>query len=139
MNTLEVVDTIRQKFAVTGNPTKIPLLKGDVFTAELEWDGIRVDNLGNQPFLPWAVFQEVICVLIRNDGVADRGNAMGPRLGDPDLSFDSIEGHVANVVYGKKSGDAIFRRVTPIACILIWAGICEEAPGQLILRNKKPA
>lgn len=108
--------------------------KRGTFNAELKADGIVVDNLGNQPFLPWIVFQEAICVLIRNEGRAPRGNAMNAKLGDPDLSLDSVEGHVAQVVYGKKVGETVFRRITPIACILIWAGVCEAAPGELVLR-----
>ena len=64
------------KFAETENPTKVPLLRGKVFTAQLTDDVIRVDNLGTQPFLPWAAFQEAICVLIRNGGRAGRGDAI---------------------------------------------------------------
>jgi len=95
--------------------------------------GVDVNNLGNQPFLPWIVFQEAIYVLIRNNGIAQRGNAMDSRLGEEGLFLNSIEGHVANVVYGKKIGDSVFRRITPIACILVWAGICRSEPGRLIL------
>lgn len=58
---------------------------------------------------------------------------MGPKLGDPGLPLSSIEGHVAHTVYGKQVGESVFRRITPIACILIWTGICKAAPGELIL------
>jgi hypothetical protein len=134
MNVIQVVEAIRRKFAQTGSPAQIPLLRDGSFTAELLEDGIRVSNLGGQPLLPWAAFQEAACVLIRNGGRAERGDAMGDKLGSPGLPIDSIEGHVAHVVYGKRQGDTVFRRVTPIACILIWAGICEPAPNELILR-----
>lgn len=81
MNTLEVVDVLREKFSATGNPTQIPNLRGSgSFTCELLDTGIEVDNLGNQSFLPWAVFQETMCVLIRNGGRAERGNAMNYKL-----------------------------------------------------------
>ena len=131
MDSNEVVTAIRSKFSVTGNPAQISLLKGTgTFLAELTVTGIRVDNLGTQPFLPWAVFQEAIIVLIRNGGRAERGNAMNYKLGESGLSLDSIEGHIAYVVYGKSKGDSIFRRITPIACILIWAGVCKAEPGE---------
>lgn len=71
--------------------------------------------------------------MIRNRGKAKRGRAMRSRLGDPDLALDSVEGHVAHVVYGKRVGEVVFRRITPIACILIWAGICEAKPNELSL------
>ncbi len=137
MNTLEVVDAIRSKFSVAGNPAQVPYIRGTGFiTAELINNGIRVDNLGNLPFLPWIAFQEAICVLIRYGGRAKRGNAMNFRLGESGLAMDSIEGHIAHVVYGKSEGDSIFRRITPIACILIWAGVCKAEPGELVLVSK---
>jgi hypothetical protein len=60
---------------------------------------------------------------------------MNYKLGDDGLPMDSIEGHIAHVVYGKNPGDIIFRRIIPIACILVWAGICENGVGKLILTN----
>jgi hypothetical protein len=133
MDTIKVIQHIRDKFNKTESPATIPLFKGDTFTARLINEGIEVDNLGTQPFLPWSAFQETVCVLIRNGGRAMRGDAMNSRLGDPDLSLDSIEGHVAHVVYGKKIGESVFRRITPIACILVWAGICKHEPHELVL------
>jgi hypothetical protein len=135
MDVIHAVEAIKRKFTETGSPTKIPLLKGGSFTAELTDEGVIVDNLGNQPLLPWAAFQEAICVLIRNGGRAKRGVAMESKLGEPGLPMDSVEGHIALVVYGKRLGDTVFRRITPIACILIWAGICEAAPNELVLRG----
>ena len=135
MNTRKVLNKIKIKFAQTGNPAKIPLLKGSTFRATLTDDGINVDNLGTQPFLPWTVFQETVCLLIRLCGQARNGNAMKSKLGDTDLPLDSMEGHIANVVYGKKPGDWVFRRIVPISCILIWADVCKASPGRLILRK----
>ena len=74
-----------------------------------------------------------MCVLIRNGGRADRGDAMGSKLGDEGLTVDSIEGHIALVIYNKRPGDTVFRRITPIACILVWAGICRTEPHQLVM------
>ncbi len=137
MDTSGVVDAIRYKFSVTGSPAKVPYIrKTGSFSAELTDTGIKVDNLGTQPFLPWAVFQEAIYVLIRNGGRAERGNAMNYKLGESGLSLDSIEGHIAYVVYGKSEGVAITRRITPVACILIWSGVCRAEPGELVLISK---
>ena len=58
---------------------------------------------------------------------------MNSRLGDPELSFISVEGHIAHVVYGKKAGNSVFWRITPISCILIWSGVCKAEPGNLLL------
>ena len=132
------IEAIRQKFVESERWVKIPLLRGNrTFTAELVEGGIRVSNLGAQSFLPWAVFQEALRVLIRSGGTAKRGNAMKYKLGEPGLPLNSIEGHIAHSVYGKVQGESVFRRITPIACILVWAGVCEAVPGKLVLREKR--
>jgi hypothetical protein len=95
-----------------------------------------VNNLGSQPFLPWAVFEETVKLLIRNGGRAERGSALGGRLGERELPLDSVEGHIAHTVYGKQVGETVFRRVVPVAAILVWAGICEAVPGELVLKNR---
>jgi hypothetical protein len=135
MNIMKAVKSIKRRFVENDGEVEIPLLRGGHFTAILTDEGIQVDNLGNQPQLPWGVFQEAVCVLIRNGGRAERGDAMKSRLGEAGLSFNSIEGHIAQVVYGKRQGDAVFRRIAPIACILVWAGVCEAMPGELVLRE----
>ena len=133
ISVIDVVPKIKQKFSEQGGQANIPLQKGGNFHSKMVEGGIEVDNLGNQPYLPWCVFQEAVCVLIRNQGSAKRGDAMNSRLGDEELPLDSVEGHIALVVYGKQVGDSVFRRITPVACILEWAGICRSEPGKLIL------
>ena len=133
MNVITAIEKIKDNFVGQGIKARIPLIKGGFFTAQIANDGVEVNNLGNQPFLPWVVFQEAVCVLLRNNGIAERGNAMNSRLGDPELSFNSVEGHIAHVVYGKNSGNSVFRRITPFSCILIWSGVCKAEPGKLLL------
>lgn len=108
---------------------------GGFFNATLRDDGIEVSNLGNQPFLPWSVFDETLILLTANNGRVLRGDAMNFRLGEEGLPIDSVEGHVAYHVYGKQLGDAVFRRITPIANVLIWAGVCKARPGEIILKK----
>jgi hypothetical protein len=91
----EAVSRIKHKFQQTGSPASILMLRRGSFNAELTPNGVMVDNLGAQPFLPWIVFQEAVCVMIRNYGRVARGNAINARLGDPQLPLDSIEGHIA--------------------------------------------
>jgi hypothetical protein len=134
MQNSEIINIIKRGFEKKGNPAQIPLLKGDrTFKAILDKNGVSVSNLGNEPFLPWNVFVETVYLLKKNGGRAVRGNAMKGVLGDGQLPIDSVEGHIARVVYGKKKGDTVFRRITPIACILIWAGICQHKPRELVL------
>lgn len=133
---VDVINLIKKKFAEVGNPARVPLIRGnETFKAEIYEDGIIVDNLGNQPCLPWNVFVEAVLILKENGGQAKKGNAMNSKLGEKGLPIDSIEGHIAYKMYGYKEGDSVFRRITPIACILIWANICKHKPGKLILFN----
>ena len=136
----EVTELIRRAFRESGggNQARIPSVQANRghFNATLHDDnqGIEVDNLGAQPFLPWAAFQHAVCAMLTNGGTALRGDAMGARLGTAALPLDSIEGRIAHRVYGQQTGNTVFKRITPIACVLIWAGICEHVPNHLRLR-----
>ena len=135
MDCKTVIEIIQCKFAKEGKTIKVPLQRGRSFQAKLREDGVEVSNLSTQPFLPWAVFEETIKLLQENGGRAERGDAMSGKLGDHKLPLNSIEGHIAHIVYGKKEGDTVFRRISPVAAILVWAGLCEYRPGALVLRQ----
>jgi hypothetical protein len=129
-----VITIIKRHFDMKGNPARIPVMKGNrFFTAGLEEDGIYVDNLGDQPFLPWKVFTEAINCLKENGGQVRKGNSTDSRLGDPNLDLNTMEGYIASKVYDCKTGDSVFRRTNPITSILAWAEICENARGQVRL------
>jgi len=133
MDANTAVQIIKQKFMDAGGEVRIPLQKNKNFTAQADNEGIKVSNLGATPLLPWSVFKETISLISYKGGRALRGDAMNCRLGDKGLPLDSIEGHIAHVVYAKQPGISITRRISPIAGILIWAGLCRPEPGELIL------
>jgi hypothetical protein len=58
------------------------------------------------------------------------------RLGDPDLPLNSVEGYIAENVYQKVAGETVFRRITPVACLLVWAGVCRHSTGALVLNDE---
>ncbi|MCO5380913.1 MAG: hypothetical protein NHB15_01265 [Methanosarcina barkeri] len=133
-----VVSKIKNQFDKKGNPAKIPLMSGkQFFEARSETDGVYVDNLKNQPFLPWKIFSEAINCLKENGGQAKKGNATNSRLGDPNLELDTLEGYIASRVYDCSIGDTVFKRITPVASILAWAEICENTRGQIGLLSEK--
>jgi len=111
-----------------GTFTCTPVFCGDVII------GLNVTNLGNYPFISIDVFVAVISLLkLSHNNEAVNGNVMDCKLGDDDLSMNSVEGHIASLVYGKSQGDTIFRRITPVARILEWAGVCTIITGGLKL------
>lgn len=134
------IKMIQGGLASVNDIARVPLFKQvdgrTDFTATRRDDGVEVSNLHLQPFLPWAVFETAVELLVENDGRAEKGSAQAGKLGEDGLSLDSIEGRVASKVYGAKLGDSVFRRITPIACILVWAGVCENGRGELILDRK---
>jgi hypothetical protein len=76
---------------------------------------------------------ELINFLIKNGSRAEKGFSTDARLGDEGLSLETMEGHIAHVVYSKKVGDVIFRRMSSISAILVWAGVCVATDDELIL------
>lgn len=114
----------------------IPLKKGPGrIIVKLAKDGLMVSNLAHQPYLPWAVFEETVALIRKSGGKAIKGDAINGKLGDSKLPIDSIEGYIAYKIYEKKLGETVFRRITPIGCILEWAGICDNERGELVLKT----
>ncbi len=134
LNERSAINKIKLKFGDIEKIVLIPLPFGGFFSARMTREGIMVDNLGFYPHLPWAVFVEVINFLIRKNGRPEKGFSMSARLGDEGLSLDTVEGHLAHVIYGKKVRDIIFRRVSSISAILVWAGVRDTTTNELILR-----
>ena len=135
-SSIRVINRLMVSFQALGRVMIIPMQNEDTFSAVMVDGGVIVSNLGNQPFLPWEVFTETVSLLIREGGSADKGNVMGHRFGSDELPVNSVEGHVARAVFGKRNGDSVFRRISPIANILVWSGICVNEPGKLALSDQ---
>jgi hypothetical protein len=139
VNPYQTIATLHALFSETSadSPRVIKLLRpgGAAFRAWLHTGnlGVCVDNLGNSPLLHWAAFGETVQLLCESSGCAKRGSGSAGRLGSDACPLDSVEGHVANRVYGKTIGAAVFRRISAIAAILIDAGICDQRDGKLCL------
>lgn len=133
MDVMAAVEQIRRKFKACESPVRIDVNGAPAFSALLINGGIEVDNLQAHNFLHWTVFREALSLMARHEGRARFGNAEQARLGDAALPLDSIEGHIAHVVYGRGMGDPVFARVKPLAAILVWAGICKLEGDQLVL------
>ncbi|MCQ2016031.1 hypothetical protein [Clostridium butyricum] len=132
---MSVSSIIRDKLILNGGKAKVKLLRGDkYFNITLTNEGILVDNLYKEPLLEWKVFEKTIELLESKGGCAIKGDAMAYKLGDGNLVIDSIEGYIAKEVYNKEIGDSVFRRITPIVNILIWAELCENGRGKLTLK-----
>lgn len=131
----DVVESIKKMFHEIGNPANISLLKGDFFKAELFEDGIKVENQGDEFFLPWSAFIETVRLLIGDPGSVPSEAVENNKPGDSGLYITSIDGVPTYVVYGGKLGYSVYKRIAPIAAVLIWAEICRYEAGYLILNK----
>lgn len=132
---MSTTQKIKKKFKVLASTiVEIPLMKkNQSFIAQLNDKGIEVSNLGTQKFLAWEAFEETIKLLENENGSAKKGDAIKGKLGDDYLPLNSVEGHLAYIIYAKKEGATVFRRISPISAILVWAGLCTHGRGELIL------
>jgi len=133
-----IINTLKTKFAEDGETVRIPLMrKNKFFKASLDKDGkgINVSNLAAQPLLSWETFVETVKLLEANNGFAVKGSAMKGKLGDELLPLNSVEGNIASKIHKVNEGKKVFRRVSPVSGILVWAGICEHGRGTLLLKN----
>lgn len=133
---INISKIIKDKLIKNGGMAELQMLIGHkTFCVKLENDGVLVDNLHSEPFLAWEVFEKAIELLEQEGGNALKGDAMGSKLGEDGLPINSIEGYIAKEVYGKELGDSVFRRISPVVNILIWAGVCENSKRKLILKG----
>ena len=132
---MKATNIIKEKLLQKNGVVEIGLLKGNrSFIVRLTDGGVMVNNLANAPYLSWEVFEKAVELLEQEGGEALKGNAMGCKLGDRGLPFNSIEGYIAKEIYGKKAGDSVFRRISPIVNILVWSELCENGVGKLMLK-----
>lgn len=120
---MDICRIIAKKLIEKSGEVKIKLLiDKKYFAVKLLKNGVEVSNLGKKPFLEWEVFKKTIELLEIKGGIAEKGDAMSSKLEDEGLPLDSIERCIAKEVYNKNIGESVFRRITLIVNILIWAG-----------------
>jgi hypothetical protein len=125
------IDDLKNRLKEINGTANIPMRGGYIQVTPVLCDGnvigVNVDGLGNYPFISIDVFVVTISLLYLSENhTARKGNAMEGHLGDDYLPLNSVEGHVAHVIYGNQVGQRVFRRITPISRILEWAGIVEN-------------
>jgi len=104
-----------------------------MFTARLVDDGIDVDDLGDQSFLRGkSLRKRSIYSLERRTSRARRCHDVQAWESRSAIGFDRRA--YCTCAVRKQEGDSIFRRISLYAAILVWAGLCDTAPGELILR-----
>ncbi len=140
MNELENYLQLFARFLANSNDAPIEIIMNNgnsfhwwVIKEEGVITGVKVDNLGDKPFLSLHVFNLVINFLYKDvNKTRQFGNALNFKLGEG-LASDSIEGYIGSMVYGYEIGDWVFRRIIPIKYILQNSGICNFQHGDGLL------
>lgn len=127
------VDSLKLKLPLDVE-ISIPKQRKGTFVAKANESGVDVDCLGTSSHLPWGVFEVVEKLLeAQSSKSAVRGSAMNAKLGDANLPIDSVEGCIA-LFFQKKPGQRVLRRISPVANLLVWSGVCRHGKGVLILQ-----
>lgn len=131
------VQAIKKKLNRAKGMANIATSRGKVFSIYYEeyGNGIYASNLPKSRMLSWTAFDRAIELLEKKGGAAPKGLAMKARLGEPELTLDTVEGYVAYHAFGVKKGESTIRTISALAAILDWAGICENGYGYLRLKK----
>lgn len=132
-----VVQKIKEKLNLYQGFASIELSRDKVFSIYYEefGNGIYATNLPKSRMLSWNVFDCVFDVLRKNGGKAKKGQAMKARLGEAELTLDTVEGYVAYHAFGVRKGESTIRTISALSAILEWADVCENGYGWLSLKK----
>lgn len=131
----QIVKALKKKLNTFHGKAAIPLKRGGVFHIYYETfgNGLIASNLPQNHTLTWKAFDCAIEVLEKNKGKVKKGQAMKARLGEPELTLDTLEGYVAFHAFGIKKGEFTLRTVSALSSILEWSGICRNGYGYVEL------
>lgn len=131
------VQTIKRKLNRAKGLAQLTTSRGKIFSIYYEeyGNGIYASNLPKSRMLTWTAFDRAVELLEAKGGAAPKGLAMKARLGEPELTTDTVEGYVAYHAFGVKKGESTIRTISALAAILEWAGICENGYGYLRLKK----
>lgn len=132
-----VVQAIKTKLNRTHGLADLSTSRGKPFSIYYEeyGNGIYASNLPKSRMLSWEAFDRTIELLEKKGGSAPKGLAMKAKLGEPELTLDTIEGYVAFHAYNVNLGESTIRTISALAAVLEWAGICENGYGYLRLKK----
>ena len=131
------VQTIKRKLNRAKGLAQLTTSRGKIFSIYYEeyGNGIYASNLPKSRMLTWTAFDRAVELLEAKGGAAPKGLAMKARLGESELTTDTVEGYVAYHAFGVKKGESTIRTISALAAILEWAGICENGYGYLRLKK----
>lgn len=93
------------------------------------------DKLPIRPPYEYAVFNDIVDLLVKQGGRARKGNGRNYKLGEAGCEESTVVGVIAKK-QGHNAGESVYDPVFVMAAILEWAGLVENGRGELILKSE---
>ena len=91
------------------------------------------DKLPIKPPYRFDVFDQIVDLLLANNGKARKGNGRNYKLGEPECDETTVVGYIAKYYAKKEYGESVFDPVFVLAAVLDWADIANNERGEIVL------
>lgn len=134
-NSAKASEIIKHKLKESGGKAIVYTINGLPCEIRAAADGISFlsDKLPIKPPYRFDVFDQIVDLLLANNGRARKGNGRNYKLGEPECDETTVVGYIAKYYAKKEYGESVFDPVFVLAAVLDWAGIANNERGEIVL------
>ena len=134
-NSAKASEIIQHKLKESGGKAIVYTINGLPCEIRAAADGISFlsDKLPIKPPYRFDVFDQIVDLLLANNGRARKGNGRNYKLGEPECDETTVVGYIAKYYAKKEYGESVFDPVFVLAAVLDWAGIANNERGEIVL------
>lgn len=134
-NSAKASEIIKHKLKESGGKAIVYTINGLPCEIRAAADGISFlsDKLPIKPPYRFDVFDQIVDLLLANNGRARKGNGRSYKLGEPECDETTVVGYIAKYYAKKEYGESVFDPVFVLAAVLDWAGIANNERGEIVL------
>ena len=134
-NSAKASEIIKHKLKESGGKAIVYTINGLPCEICAAADGISFlsDKLPIRPPYRFDVFDQIVDLLLANNGRARKGNGRSYKLGEPECDETTVVGYIAKYYAKKEYGESVFDPVFVLAAVLDWAGIANNERGEIVL------
>lgn len=134
-NSAKASEIIKHKLKESGGKAIVYTISGLPCEICAAADGISFlsDKLPIRPPYRFDVFDQIVDLLLANNGRARKGNGRSYKLGEPECDETTVVGYIAKYYAKKEYGESVFDPVFVLAAVLDWAGIANNERGEIVL------
>lgn len=125
-------DIVKTKLIESGGSAVATEYSGKEFDFSITADGRAIKTKKIPMFDPeFRIFNIIEQLLIENGGKAYKGNVRSSKLGNPNCTYDTVDGRLGYEYFGKKDGDSFPDCGFAVIAIMEWAGIIYNKRGYI--------